>query len=951
MDLSMNLSQGQRVKVRGEDFLVTKVNYSNKEKSKYIFEALGLKNLVKGRSFIFDTTIDSDFQYSDPSKIDFQEDKSVHCINTKLYIETLIRKAPVHTGDGIAIATKGVFRKETYQFVPTIKAFNLPRPRLLIADAVGLGKTIEVGIFLSEMIKKGKGKRIMVLALKSILTQFQQEIWSRFAIPLVRLDSIGIQKLRSELPINKNPFDYYDKTIISIDTLKQNEKFQHYIEKTRWDIIVIDECHTVANRLSERGDLAKSLSKKCESLILTSATPHSGKKENFANIIGMIEPTAISWNGDFDKEDIKKYFVRRFKKDIQSQLKENFLKREIVPLWAPLSLDEINFLELQQEIKNKGHKLNAKTKDEKDLLFSIGLFKSFLSSPQAALETILKRINKVKEKSEKSRFLRDDIVTLNQCKILLEKILSNNSDTKYEKFKSILNQLSWSGKKDDKRFVVFAERIGTLKYLEQRLIADFKLSTESITIFSGQLSDKEQQEVIEDFGKQDSPTRILLCSDAGSLGVNLHYYCHIIFNYDIPWSLITLEQRNGRIDRYGQKENPRIYYLLSKSENSKIESDLRIIDKLREKEQEVYQALGDAESVFKLYDSKKEEAFVIDAIKSNNKNFTDIEKNNQNDDFFEELFSDIDHSEEYIQPKFEEMISLFDSDSKFYESLCNYINHHERLSSDYLKYDTENNILTVANTTEIQKILYDIPIEAKPKLENSYFLTLDKELVEKSISNARKKKGDWPKYHILYENHPLIQYLLTIVEANSSENQANIVRLNCLPKESIYYIVNGQVANASGAIILSEFFTVFHDLSGNFSINSLQRFVNDFELQNDIYSLEIKDSEIKTIRQLLPQVIVKATEYIEIKKSDNEDELFDQLIPYDEKLNKWKSDSYQYLNDHYRNKIMDELSEGRKKKKIDEIESLASITEENYNKLKEIDNRPYIKVLAVFFNS
>jgi SNF2 family DNA or RNA helicase len=815
-------------------------------------------------------------------------------------------------------------------------------------------KTIEVGIFLSELIKRGKGKRIMVLAPKSILAQFQQELWHRFAIPLVRLDSEGIARIKSQLPSNKNPFEYYDKTIISIDTLKNNAKFRHYIEKSRWDAVVIDECHTVANDKSQRGDLAQLITTKCESLILTSATPHNGRKENFANLINMIEPTAIPKSGEYDKSHAEPYYVRRFKNDITDEtVRANFQERKIVRSSANLSSAETDFLQYQQELKFNALNALKNGKPKEDFLFSVGIFKAFMSSPKAALESIQRRIEKVDATKAKNEFASENLEVLNDLKIKLETILSTHSDTKYKKLKATLLELGWTGTKKNDRYVIFAERINTLEYLKENLQNDFKIAEDAIAFFHGGLSDTEQQAIIEDFGKEDSSVRLLLCSDAGSQGVNLHFYCNRMFNYDIPWSLIVLEQRNGRIDRYGQKKTPFIHYIIAESDIDGLKTDLHIVERLTQKEEVVYKTLGDAGSVMKLYDSNKEEQLVEQAIMNQNESFLEDLDTKMAGFDFNTLFANQDDSTAVTitANPYETNLTIYPSEAKFYSDLFEQLSSANQIKTEDVT--VQDGYLEILNTKDLNQILFDLPPESKPKVNQLFKLSLDKDLVQRAIEDARKKKGEWAEFQILNELHPVVKYYMTKLEASVDKDVALVAKINRVPAKTSWFIFQAQVSNNLGQPVVADFLVVGLNTDGSIFREPfhLIDFINEFKLQETMHTENISDNDLAALHKLLVRAVTSVTSYMSTEQKQLEVKMETKLNEYEQKLANWKNDALEQLELDFSDKTITPFFSGKKDSKKREIETILSSTSQYNKNMTSLQGDAYLKVLAVFFNA
>ena len=937
-----SITPGLRISLRGEDFLVT-------DNAKQVVQTVGISELVRGMKFSFDLDLE-EFEVITPENTDLLADRSINYRQTKLFIETTLRNSSLYS-DAIEIADKAAIRGADYQFLPTIMALEQPQPRILIADAVGLGKTVQVGIFLAELIRRGKGQRILVVTPKSILAQFQLEIWSRFSIPLVRLDSQGIAKIKANIPSNKNPFDYYDKVIVSIDTLKNNGKFRHFLEKTFWDVVAIDECHLAANASSQRGGLAKFLSRRTDAMVLTSATPHNGKKENFANLIKLLDPTAIPYDGNFTYEDIKPLHVRRFKKDVDGEVGDAFRKRETIPLRKDLFPEEEEVLLLIQNFKEEAYKEADGNLSSGVLLFSVGLFKGYMSSPEACLETINNRLEKQLDNAGTKDLLK-------KLQVKLQNIIAQNKDAKFNRIIERLKEMKWKGGKNDVRVIIFSERRATLNALEEKLKVHFKLKEETVIQFHGSLTDVQQREIIDDFSRGDSKVRLFLASDAGSQGVNLHHSCHHMFNYDIPWSIITLDQRNGRIDRFGQNETPYIYYLIANSKNEKVQGDIRILEKLKEKEEEVHKSLGDAGSVWKLFDSNEEEKKVRQAIAKSDVSIIEEKETEEEVDWLD-VFSIGSDAQEPVksQVSFEKgLFSFFKSDYTYYSNLIDEIIEQEtEIVGNFLK-DEEEEIIEISRGKELSStgVLYDIPSEAFPPKKENFKLTSRKELVEKAIVNARKKKGDWPKFQLLYDLHPIARWLQFKLLAKVDKGKALVAKMRApLPAQSVWFVFQGITSNGQGKPILSKTFVVGRNFSGGDrgSLDSFKEFVEEYNLTEKLPALEVSNDEIQKIKSILPDAVNTAKNlYLHKLQGDLEDEMENRYQAYSEKLLGWVKSSEQQLELKFGTQKSGIVS-GHKDKRKRDLEHVREKQEKFYEEFFHLENEPFLRLLAVFFNN
>jgi ERCC4-related helicase len=955
MAVSGTIAPGARILCRDVEWLVKSIARS--VDGGRIIEAVGVSEFIRGKTARFVDELEPDLKVLDPKETELVGDESSGFVHSLLFLEAHLRQS-VPDDQKIYLGQQAAMDVMPYQLIPASKALSNPRQRILIADAVGLGKTLECGILATELIRRGRGKRILTVTTKSMMVQFQKEFWTRFTIPLMRLDSTTIQRIRTRIPGNHNPFHYYDRTIISIDTLKQDREYRTYLEQAHWDIIIIDEAHNVARRgkgqqSSQRSKLAERLATRSDTLILLSATPHDGSAESFASLMNMLDPTAIANEQEYTKEDIADLYVRRFKKDILQDLQQHVPERNTANIEAQASVLEERVFRALQDLKLDSDSLPETLRERQRTagqLLKTTILKSFLSSPVAGLETVRNRLKRLATKDDS----HPDLAELELVADVMEKV-GIEEFSKYQRLLELIKkEFKWKGQDPRDRLVIFTGRLETLNFLKNTLQDDLKLKDGAIELLSGSLSDTEQNDIVERFGQENAKVRILIATEVASEGLNLHYLSHKLIHFDIPWSLMTLQQRNGRIDRYGQTRQPEIRYLLTRSTVERMDEVERIIKVLLEKDKQAIQNIGDPSVFMGVFDQEQEEQYTAKAIEQGVQ-ATDFDRQLSDNaakvadaggfDIWQLLSTPAtDQAPAMQQPPADtgKLLSLFPSTYNFVTKAVQTLDK----PPENLRINEAERYVELSLPKELVRRYERLPKEIKP--EGVIHLTDRTPVIMAALEEARREDKAWPDKQYLWDLHPLVEWLSDRCLFRYSRQQSPVIALNQgLAVGESAFVLGGSFQNKRGLTMINRWVTAV------FIGEKFQR-VEDLAVTIERTGLgrqEIPNAGGVKVDDLLPlrsMAIEQAHQYLQLVRKEVEVKLQSQLQTQADRLNRLYGNHIQQLELALgQDQVSTTIQEQRRQRQQNKIEKIFADYRDWVQLSMTTETEPYIKLVAV----
>lgn len=482
---------------------------------------------------------------------------------------------------------------EPYQLVPLQRIENLPFPRLLIADDTGLGKTAEAGLILFRLMQRRRAERVLILCrARPEPERWQQELREKFGIEAEVINNgQDYARLRRAVPSHLNVFGYVPRIIMSMHFASQPHIIDELNKDVRWDVTIIDEAHHLAERGSSRKrlwELARTVCGKSDSdaLLLLTATPHDGKGESFASLLRLLDPYAVVDPDRLNPAVVRPLIVRRLKTEVVKADGSRFVQRQIFPLDVePYRSKEERWLDrglrgYANQLRLRAYQLSAAS--ERNRAMGASFLETFLrkrlaSSVYALQQSLYNRLQVVQgrplpiEQEETT----DDI---SQQALTAEVDLLPNGKSEEEvlrdliqraeripegteaKVKGLLDLLNRKLPGTAEKIIIFTEFLDTLRMLE-RVLANSPWAGQVVTYHGNTPADK--RDAYRRQFLQDPNTRIFLATDAASEGINLQETCRLLLHVEIPWNPNRYEQRNGRIDRYGQHNQPEVYLLVA----------------------------------------------------------------------------------------------------------------------------------------------------------------------------------------------------------------------------------------------------------------------------------------------------------------------------------------------------------------------------------------------------
>lgn len=496
---------------------------------------------------------------------------------------------------------------EDYQLDPVVRALSMPRTNLLIADDVGLGKTIEAGLVMQELMLRHRARTMMIVCPAGLTLQWRDEMRDKFGMDFRIVDRALLAQLRRQRGLYVNPWTHYPRLIVSMDWLKRDRPMRLLREvlpsspryPRTFDLLVVDEVHNCAPSGrgkyavdSQRTTAIRALAPHCEHRLFLSATPHNGYLESFTALLEMLDDQRFARGVRPAEEQLAKVMVRRLKSSLPPKWdgSPRFGKRSLDHIEVEYSDDERHaHALLNRYAESRRRSAGRAARAAADFVTTL-LKRRLFSSPKAFAETVEVHLKTMSDRESAGQraggervlqplFERVDeaadddsayaeaeveaLTAVRGCapplsadeRVMLTELKSwalgvqDKPDAKFAALRSWLDPVIES----DERVIVFTEYRDTQRWLYERMLAGGYAKEQLALLYGGQ--DEKDREHVKDVFTADprlDPVRVLIATDSASEGINLQWHCHRVLHWEIPWNPNRLEQRNGRVDRHGQ---------------------------------------------------------------------------------------------------------------------------------------------------------------------------------------------------------------------------------------------------------------------------------------------------------------------------------------------------------------------------------------------------------------